>query len=204
MENEFEPNYGCPELGPIPSGSYGGSPELGPFHPNLPYGGSPELGPLPPGLPYGGSPELGPILPGSQGWASSSMPESPQREEKKDDSCFIATATLGHQAFLELSTLRQFRDGFIAKTERGQKFIAYYRRIAPDVAAFISDQPLLRWSFRAAFILPALALLRKRTCLLRNVLVYQLFLAGLAWAIIIRGAMSLARWMSSDKASAGL
>jgi hypothetical protein len=112
--------------------------------------------------------------------------ESTNSESSSGDWCYIATATLGSQSYLELDMLRYFRDNVIAKSAIGQELISYYRRTAPQVAKYIASRPLLKSSFLIPFINPSLKLLKRKENLLRDTIVFAIFLSGLAWASILR------------------
>lgn len=100
--------------------------------------------------------------------------------------CYIATATLGHTAYSDLDILRHFRDTVILSTDIGGHFIAYYRRIAPQLAMYIEDKTTLKKSFLYPFILPAIRILKNRPYNTVNKgIAYTIFLACLFWATII-------------------
>jgi len=119
--------------------------------------------------------------------------ESTKSESSSGDWCYIATATLGSQSYLELDTLRYFRDNVIAKSAIGRELISYYRRTAPEVANYISGKPLLKSSFLIPFINPSLTLLKKKENIARDTIVYVIFLIGLAWASILSILVSFKR-----------
>ncbi len=139
-----------------------------------------------------------PWLPDYNNLEDSSSPpehneESTKSESSSGDWCYIATATLGSQSYLELNTLRYFRDNVIAKSAIGRELISYYRRTAPEVAKYIAGKPILKSSFLIPFINPSLALLKKKGNITRDTIVFAIFLLGLAWASILRIVASFNR-----------
>jgi hypothetical protein len=64
-------------------------------------------------------------------------------------SCFVATVAFGEGAF-ELQVLRAFRDQVLEQWELGRRFIAWYYRHGPHLAAVVNRRPMVRWAVRGA------------------------------------------------------
>ena len=78
-------------------------------------------------------------------------PGGPPRGGEGDDSgCFIATAAYGSPLAREVKLLRQFRDQYLIPSTVGQLFVEAYYFLSPPVAAFISQQPVLKAVIRVA------------------------------------------------------
>lgn len=71
--------------------------------------------------------------------------------------CFIATAAYGTDQAKEIQILRDFRDIFLARSEAGRGFIAWYYRHSPEWAAVIRDHEVLRGVVRA-FLSPMIGM----------------------------------------------
>lgn len=90
-----------------------------------------------------------------------------QTEDCSISTCFLTTACC--EAFgradggIELSTLRAFRDGWLASEPGGAEEIARYYRIAPQICACIAADPLGRLQLTRIYlgtVLPCVALIR--------------------------------------------
>ncbi|MCE5264276.1 MAG: type II secretion system GspH family protein, partial [Deltaproteobacteria bacterium] len=62
--------------------------------------------------------------------------------------CFVATAAYGDDKNAAVVLLRQFRDRVLTRSEAGKRFIAWYYREGPALAAFIGHHPAARWTAR--------------------------------------------------------
>ena len=60
------------------------------------------------------------------------------------DECFIATAAFGTKFDPAVALLRRFRDKCLLTNTIGQKFVAFYYRTSPPIAAFIAGNDFLR------------------------------------------------------------
>lgn len=67
--------------------------------------------------------------------------------------CFIATAVYGDDS-MEVQILRIFRDMYLLTNKTGRKIIALYELLSPNLAAFISDKPILKLLTRALVVRP--------------------------------------------------
>jgi len=64
--------------------------------------------------------------------------------------CFVATAAYGSYLAPQVASLRQFRDQVLMKYRLGRRFVAWYYRVSPKLAATISGSTTLRWATRLA------------------------------------------------------
>jgi hypothetical protein len=62
--------------------------------------------------------------------------------------CFIATAAYGSYLDPHVNTLRNFRDGFLMKSDVGAAFVHFYYDVSPPIADFIRDHESLRTTTR--------------------------------------------------------
>ena len=69
-------------------------------------------------------------------------------------SCFIATAAFGTASAPQVEILREFGDDRLLKSGLGDRFIQFYYRHSPLVAAVIEPSRPLRWAVRACFLGP--------------------------------------------------
>ncbi|MBN2558747.1 MAG: prepilin-type N-terminal cleavage/methylation domain-containing protein [Clostridia bacterium] len=67
-----------------------------------------------------------------------------------DSMCFVATAAYESPMNPSVRLLRRFRDEYLLETNLGSKFVDFYYRNSPPVAAAISKSPVLRFMARAA------------------------------------------------------
>jgi hypothetical protein len=67
-----------------------------------------------------------------------------QKSNKKDRSCFIATATMGSYDHPVVVDLRLFRDNWLLKREWGISFVNWYYKKGPHVAAIIEKSYILK------------------------------------------------------------
>ncbi len=63
---------------------------------------------------------------------------------KGDGFCFVATATWNHPDAPEVLVLRKWRDQYLANTMLGQRFIDFYYRNSPQLAAWVAESPTRR------------------------------------------------------------
>ncbi len=78
-------------------------------------------------------------------------PGGPPRGGEGDDSgCFIATAAYGSPLAREVELLRQFRDQYLLPSTLGHLLVEAYYFFSPPVAAYISQQPVLKAVIRVA------------------------------------------------------
>ncbi|GHT91123.1 hypothetical protein AGMMS49545_06340 [Betaproteobacteria bacterium] len=69
---------------------------------------------------------------------------------KSSSACFVATAAYGSPLTQEVRTLRLWRDEHLKTTAIGRKFVRFYYRFSPPLAAMISTRPRLRCVARIA------------------------------------------------------
>ncbi|MBN2187558.1 MAG: PKD domain-containing protein [Dehalococcoidia bacterium] len=74
--------------------------------------------------------------------------------------CFIATAAYGTSAAEEIEVLREFRDEVMLPNRVGAELVAFYYRVSPPLAAFISRHEVLRTVAREGFVEPLVVILR--------------------------------------------
>jgi hypothetical protein len=73
--------------------------------------------------------------------------------------CFIATAAYGTDTAREIDVLRDFRDEVLLHNSLGAKFVSFYYKNSPPMAAFISKHDLIRVIVRKGFVAPVVAIL---------------------------------------------
>jgi subtilisin family serine protease len=71
-----------------------------------------------------------------------------------DDICFIATAAFGDIDAPQVRLLREMRDRSLWKTEWGRRFVRFYYRCSPPVAAWLKEHAVVSRLVRAS-LLPA-------------------------------------------------
>lgn len=64
--------------------------------------------------------------------------------------CFIATAAYGSYLAPEVEVLRRFRNDYIITNPLGRTFVAFYYRVSPPIAEYISRHEGLKWLTRCA------------------------------------------------------
>ena len=74
--------------------------------------------------------------------------------------CFIATAACGTPCAYEVRLLRAWRDTVLTATPLGRRFVRWYERTSPPIAAWIAPRPLARRLVRWLLIRPVAALIR--------------------------------------------
>ncbi len=62
-------------------------------------------------------------------------------DSRKGPSCFVATAVFNDPNATEVICLRHFRDTVLVRYGAGQRFISWYYRNGPRIAAWIQDRP---------------------------------------------------------------
>lgn len=72
----------------------------------------------------------------------------------KKDGCFIATAAYGTPLASDVVKLREYRDRTLLKNSVGRNFVNSYYMFSPEIAGYISHQPVLRWIIREIFLKP--------------------------------------------------
>jgi hypothetical protein len=78
-------------------------------------------------------------------------------EEEAVDECFIATACFGSKFEAHVALLRQFRDRFLLTNEAGKKFVAFYYKNSPPIAAMIAGNDVLKLLTRI-ILLPVISI----------------------------------------------
>ena len=66
---------------------------------------------------------------------------------KSGPGCFVATAVYGADSWI-VHWLRTYRDHALAKTDSGQRFIGWYCRVGPGLAAKVAQRRSLVWFSR--------------------------------------------------------
>jgi len=74
---------------------------------------------------------------------------------KKEDNCFIATATLDDINHPYVYTLRQYRDSILSQSSIGKIFISIYYFLSPSLAKLISRNQALKDISLKCIVLPA-------------------------------------------------
>ena len=82
-------------------------------------------------------------------------PPVPQGLDGGDDICFIATAAFGDIDAPQVRLLREMRDRSLLKTEFGRRFVRFYYRSSPPVAAWLKEHAVASRLVRAS-LLPAI------------------------------------------------
>lgn len=86
---------------------------------------------------------------------------TPPQKSLLDQRCFIATAAWQTPFSQELIILRNWRDSYLQQRKPGRAFVNTYYRLAPPIANFIENKPLLRKVTRTT-LRPLVNILRKR------------------------------------------
>jgi len=81
-------------------------------------------------------------------------PPKPHGLGGDDDICFIATAAFGDIDAPQVRLLREMRDRSLLKTEWGRRFVRFYYRWSPPVAAWLKEHTVVSRLVRAS-LLPA-------------------------------------------------
>ena len=71
--------------------------------------------------------------------------------------CLIATATYGTPMADEVQVLRAFRDEHLMRNPFGRALVAFYYKVSPPIAEFITEQPALKPIVRVG-VMPAVAM----------------------------------------------
>jgi len=79
---------------------------------------------------------------------------------KSGATCFVATATYGDVDHPNVRFLRAWRDGYLAHTEGGRRFIDWYWRNGPKLAVWVTRYPVLKRCSRGGLNL-LVALIRR-------------------------------------------
>jgi subtilisin family serine protease len=69
-------------------------------------------------------------------------PPVPHGLGEGDDVCFIATAVFGGIDSPQVERLREVRDHYLLKTSLGRRFVRFYYRWSPPVAAWLKERPM--------------------------------------------------------------
>jgi hypothetical protein len=69
-----------------------------------------------------------------------------------DDICFIATAAFGDIDAPQVRLLREMRDRSLLKTEWGRRFVRFYYRLSPPVAAWLKEHTVASRLVRASLL----------------------------------------------------
>lgn len=101
--------------------------------------------------------------------------------------CFIATAAYGSKWSPSVQILRQFRSEVLLSSSLGQKFVQFYYRNSPKVAAYIADNELLKSLVR--FTLTPFVWVAQLILWLGAPLFFGLFLFLILMAVIVRRTM---------------
>ena len=79
---------------------------------------------------------------------------SEQQIQQLKKGCFVATAACGNHFAWEVHTLQTLRDSFLCRYALGLRFIAFYNKIGPQAAEFISKSALMQSLVRHVLIKP--------------------------------------------------
>lgn len=74
---------------------------------------------------------------------------------KASPGCFIATCVCGSQDHPCVEVLRKFRDHKLQNYTLGRRFLAFYQRHGPRLAALVENRPTLKKTIFTVLILPA-------------------------------------------------
>ncbi len=115
---------------------------------------------------------------------------SSQKKQEGGSGCYIATATLtGGGSPLYLEALRTWRDKVMHATSWGRALERFYDRTGPVVAVQVQRNKALAASFLYPFVKPAAWMaqrrFRSRWGVLYDILIYIVFLTGLAYGTLI-------------------
>lgn len=83
-----------------------------------------------------------------------------QKQEKKDDYCFIATAVYGEISHPVVQEFRQFRDRKLMKNKSGTLFVKFYYQNSPYFAKVISKSSFLRTLVKKCLLNPIYFLIK--------------------------------------------
>ena len=100
--------------------------------------------------------------------------------DKYDEMCFIATASYGSPNKPSVRLLRRFRDEYLLETGWGAKFVEFYYKNSPPVAAVIEGNSVLRFITRAV-LYPVVGLVS----LLMNPIHLLSILAGILITLVV-------------------
>jgi len=75
--------------------------------------------------------------------------------------CAIATAAYGTDTAHQLDILREFRDTILLPNSMGNRFVSFYYRTSPPIAAFISRHEGLRTAVRVGLVDPIVKILNR-------------------------------------------
>lgn len=85
----------------------------------------------------------------------------PVVQKQKADTCFVVTATMGSADHPYVFALRQFRDNELSSHAFGRRFVRWYCRHGPRLAAVIEHSSVLRLISLHCVVRPAAALARE-------------------------------------------
>ena len=100
--------------------------------------------------------------------------------------CFILTAAYGTPVAEEIQILREFRDEYLLPSQVGEALVAFYYKVSPLLAEFITEHPSLKPIVRAG-LLPAVAL---STVAVNTTPVEKIAIVGL----LVLGSVVVAIW----------
>jgi hypothetical protein len=84
------------------------------------------------------------------------------------EGCFIATAAYGTSTANELDVLRTFRDEVLLESSFGSQLVEWYYQTSPPVAAYISENSLLRTLVRELLVDPVASLVEATAAIWRD------------------------------------
>ena len=82
----------------------------------------------------------------------------PAIEKKQAESCFVVTATMGDPNHPTVTSMRAFRDEWLALTPTGRELVQKYYLYGPSVAAFVSKSRIRRTLSYWIIVVPAAAI----------------------------------------------
>lgn len=80
---------------------------------------------------------------------------APIVEKKSPDACFVVTATMGDERHPTVELLRQFRSEILSGTTVGERFIRWYYKNGPKLAAVVKTSGYRRFASYILIVVPA-------------------------------------------------